>query len=65
MQLKYDKDIIVARYTTKLGIPIKEVLKVISDIGQDNCYVQADNWEEGLPNLKRNGHSIKFQTITA
>ena len=42
-QVKYVEDIIVTRDTANLGMSRKEVIQIISDIGQENSYVQADN----------------------
>ena len=49
---------------------IKEVIQVISDIGQSDFYVQEDNHydclvlREWLINLKRNDWTIKAQART-
>ena len=42
-QIKYVEDEIFTRDTENLGMSRKEVIQIISDIGQENSYVQADN----------------------
>ena len=42
-QVKYVEDIIVIRETENLGMSMKDTIHVISDIGQENSYVQSDN----------------------
>ena len=42
-QLKYLEDIIIKRDTANLGMSRKEVIQVISEIGQDKSFVQAEN----------------------
>ena len=37
------EDVIVKRDTSKIGMARKEVIQVISDIGQKNLFAQADN----------------------
>ena len=37
------EDIIIKRYTANLGMPRKEVIQVISEIGQAKSFVQAYN----------------------
>ena len=60
-QVKYVEYIIVIRYTAKLGVSRREVIQMISDIGQISSYVQAKNQLDylirgkRLPNLKRGG----------
>ena len=39
--VKYVEDIIVTRDTENLGMLRKGVIQVISDIGQENNYIQA------------------------
>ena len=69
-QVKYIGDIVVISDTENLGVPRKEVIKVMSDIGQELLYVQAENHldyliqEKQLQNMKRHGRVIKSQTIT-
>ena len=47
-----------------------EAIWVISDMGQANYYVQAENklnylvWEEHTPNMKRSGRATKYQATT-
>ena len=43
MQVKYVEDIIIKRDTTNLGMSRKEVIQVISELGQTKSFVQADN----------------------
>ena len=40
---KYVKYIIVTRDMANIGMLRKEVIQIISEIGQANCYVQAEN----------------------
>ena len=42
-KVKYMEDIIVKRGTTNLGISSKEVVQVISELGQAKSLVQEDN----------------------
>ena len=42
-QVKYVGDIIIKRDTADLGLSRKEVIQVVSYIGQANSFVQADN----------------------
>ena len=42
-QVKYVEDIILKRYTENLGISRKEVIQVISELGQSKSFVQAEN----------------------
>ena len=48
MQVKYVEDIIVTINTGKVGVASKEVIQLISDIGQVNYYLQADNYLDYL-----------------
>ena len=70
IQVKYIQDIIFARKTMNLDISRKEVIQVISDIGQSDSYVQVDNhydyliWEERLPNPNRHERVIKYHMTT-
>ena len=42
-QVKYVEDIIIKRDTENLGIPRKEVIQVISELGQGKSFVQSEN----------------------
>ena len=42
-QVEYVENIIVTRDTANLGVSRREVIYTISDIGQANSYVQAEN----------------------
>ena len=42
-QVKYVQDLILKEHTANLGMSSKEVIQVISDIGQASYYVQAEN----------------------
>ena len=42
-QVKYVEDIIFTRDMANLGMSMKEVIKNISDIGQESSYVQSEN----------------------
>ena len=69
-QIKYVEDEIFTRDTENLGMSMKEVIQIISDIGQENSYVQADNHldyliqEKRLKNMKRHGRVIKYHETT-
>ena len=43
LQVKYVEDIIIKRDTVSLGMPRKEVIQVISELGQAKLFVQAEN----------------------
>ena len=47
-KLNFVKGTIVARDMTNLGMRRKEVIQVISDIGQDNSYHQEENHDAYL-----------------
>ena len=61
IQVKYIKDIIVTRDMANPGISSKDLIQVISEIGQTNYFVLAENQldcliqEEWLPNMNRHG----------
>ena len=42
-KVKYEKDLIVKRYTANLAMSRKEVIKFISDLDQAKLFVQVDN----------------------
>ena len=42
-QVNYVEDIIIKRDTVNLGMLRKEVIQVISELGQAKSFVQADN----------------------
>ena len=62
--------IIIKRDTENLGIPRKEVIQVISEIGQANSFVQTENHleyliqEKRLTHLKRLGMVVSDQATT-
>ena len=66
MQVKYVE--VFFGDMANLGMSRKEVIQVISDIGQENLYIQAENHldliirKNWLPNMKRLGRVIKSQT---
>ena len=71
MQLNYVEYVTVTRDTPNLGISRKEVIQVLSDIGQEHYRVQSENqldyliWEEQLSNPKIHGKLTKsLATIT-
>ena len=55
-QVKYVEDIIVKSDTENLGMSRKEVIQVISDIGQSKWFVQAENHLDYLIQTKRLTH---------
>ena len=69
MQVKYVEYIIITRDTADVGMPRKEAIQIISDRGQANYYVQAENnldcliLEKWLSNLKRHGRVIQAQEM--
>ena len=69
-QVKYVEDIIVKRDTANLGMSRKEVIKVISELGQAQSFVQADNHLDyliqgnQLTGLKRLGRVVEAQATT-
>ena len=60
-RVKYVVDIIVKRDTSNLGMSRKYVMQVISEIGQEKSFVQAENhldylmWVNRLTHLNRLG----------
>ena len=48
IQVNYVEDIFVTRETAKLETSRKEVIQIISYIGQAKSYVQADNYLDYL-----------------
>ena len=69
-KVKYVEDVIVKRETANLGMSRKEVIQVISDIGQEKFFVQAYNHlvylilVKRLTHFKRLGRVGKYQTTT-
>ena len=64
------EDIIIKRDTAKLGMSRKEVIQVISELGQAKLFVQAENnldyliREKRLAHLKRLGRVVAAQATT-
>ena len=62
-QVKYVEDIII-KIDTNLGMSRKELIQVISELGQEKSFVQADNhldyliWVNRLTHLKRLGRVV-------
>ena len=58
------EDIIIKRDTVNLGMSRKEVIQVISELGQAKSFVQAENhldyliWAKRLTHLKRLGRVV-------
>ena len=69
-QVNYVEDIIVKKYTENLGMSRKEVKQVISDLDQENLFVQAENHldyhirAKRLTNLKMHGQVFAYQETT-
>ena len=69
-QVKYVEDIIFKRDTENLGVSRKEVIQVISYIGQAKSFFQTENhleyliWAEWLTHLKRLGRVVADQATT-
>ena len=65
-EVNYIQDIIFARDTVNIGMSMKEVIKVVSDIVKADSYLHAYNkydrliLEERLSILKRNGYVSKY-----
>ena len=55
-QVKYVEDIIIKRDTANLGMSRKEVIQVISELGQAKSFVQAENNLDYLIRAKRLTH---------
>ena len=65
-QVKYVEDIIVKRDTANLGMPRKEVIQVISELGQEKSFFQADNHLDYLIRVKRLTHLKRLgRVVTA
>ena len=70
MQVKYVEDIIIKRDTANLGMSRKEVIQVISELGQAKSFVQAENnfdyliRAKWLTHLKRLGRVVSAQATT-
>ena len=70
-QVEYVQDIIFLRDKEKTGTGMKEVIKVISEIGQAVSYHNSENhldypnWEKWLLNMKRHGGVIKSLSDTS
>ena len=56
IQIKYVEDIIIKRDTEKLGVSRKEVIQVISALGQAKSFVQAENHLDYFIRVKRLTH---------
>ena len=69
-KVNYVEDIIFTRDMEKYGMVMKEVIQILSDIGQANYYVQEDNHldcltrENRLPNMKRHRQVFQAQAKT-
>ena len=70
IQVKYVKGVIVERDKSNPGISRKEVIQVISDIGQEKLFVQAENHldclirTKRLAHFKRLGRVVTYQSTT-
>ena len=70
LQINYVEDIIIERDTANLGMSRKEVINVISELGQAKLFFQADNhlyyliWEKRLTRLKRLERVVLYQATT-
>ena len=64
LQVKYVEDIIIKRDTANLGMSSKELIQVISELGQAKLLVQSENhldcliWAKRLKHLKRLGRVV-------
>ena len=64
------EDIIVKRDTENLGMSSKEVIQVISELGQEKLFFQEENhldcliWSKHLTHLKRLGWVVASQAKT-
>ena len=65
LQVKYVEDIIIKRDTANLGIPRKEVIQVISDLGQAKSFVQAENHLDYLIRAKRLTYLKRLERVVS
>ena len=69
-QVNYVEGVIIKRDTANLGMSRKEVIQVISEIGQEKFFVQAENHldyliqAKRLTHLKRLGRVVSAQVTT-
>ena len=70
LQVNYVEDIIIERDTSNLGMSRKEVIHVISELGQAKSFFRAENhlyyliWAKRLTSLKRLGRVVSDQATT-
>ena len=70
LQVKYVEDIIIKRDTANQGMSRKEVIQVISELGQAKSFFQAENHlyylirAKLLTHLKRLGRLVSAQATT-
>ena len=64
-QVNYVEDIIVKRETANLGISRKEVIQVISELGQEKLFVQSENHLYYLIKAKRMTHLKRLGKVVA
>ena len=65
LQVKYAEDIIIKIDTANLGMPRKEVIQVISEIGQAKLFVQAENHLDYLIRAKRLTHFKRLGRVVS
>ena len=63
MRVKYVEDIIVKIDTSNLGVSRKEVIQIISDLGQAKSFVQAENYLDYLIRVKRLTHMKRLGRV--
>ena len=64
-QVKCVEDIIIKRDTANLGMSRKEVIQVISELGQAKSFVQAENHLDYLIRLKRMTHLKRIGRVVS
>ena len=70
IQLKYVRDIIIKIDTANFGMSRREVIQVISELGQAKLFVQTENYldclirEKRLTHLKSLGRVVSDQATT-
>ena len=65
LQVNYVEDIITKIDTANLGMSRKEVIQVISELGQSKLFVQADNHLEYLIRAKRLAHLKRLGRVVS
>ena len=64
-QVKYVEDIIIKRDTENLGMQRKEVIQVISELGQHKLFAQSENHLDYLIRVKRLTHLKRLGRVVS